>query len=476
MLLIHKPRNHKLLTRFIITSICSIGVLLGLSVLTYTPELSRAETVVLPEPKPDLSTITYMQDITQEICTNTNEADKNGNYQYQLTDKRDNQTYWVAKLKDGNCWMTQNLALDLDTAKPLTLADSNVSDTWTPPASTQQGTITQFPTTENDRTLSYNPGEYIYTTPMAQNSCGTSNISRLEGCPNWQLVEGLSKNQTHDERAHYLAGNYYSYEVATAGYSASTNVPYSICPKGWQLSARSGNASYDGLFTSYGTPNNLQYGSQDIRESPLYFVYGGGVFYNTIHSAGSSGFYWLSAASSTTTSFYLTFSSSIYPAYHYGANRYWALSVRCLALGGKLSGKENNVEVTINNTISLDVTNEVEVKKSEVNPSTAAFSALVASNQPYSVSISSANPNMTSSTSSTAIPSKSGTLTSNDNAWGIKLSTTSTYEQITTTPKLFYSSSNPESKSLPFTIGISTAPDIPNGEYSTNITITATQN
>ncbi len=52
--------------------------------------------------------LTYMQDMTHDICENTKE-----HYTKQLIDTRDGKSYWVAKLKDGNCWMTQNLALDI---------------------------------------------------------------------------------------------------------------------------------------------------------------------------------------------------------------------------------------------------------------------------------------------------------------------------------------------------------------------------
>ena len=53
--------------------------------------------------------ITTMQDMTSSICENTREG-----YTKQLIDIRDGKSYWVAKLKDGNCWMVQNLALDVD--------------------------------------------------------------------------------------------------------------------------------------------------------------------------------------------------------------------------------------------------------------------------------------------------------------------------------------------------------------------------
>ena len=49
--------------------------------------------------------ITTMQEMTSTICSNAKENDE-----AILTDTRDNKKYWVTKLKDGNCWMTQNLA------------------------------------------------------------------------------------------------------------------------------------------------------------------------------------------------------------------------------------------------------------------------------------------------------------------------------------------------------------------------------
>ena len=55
-----------------------------------------------------------MQDMSSSICnaitTPTSESDTP---EGQLVDTRDNKVYWVAKLKDGHCWMTQNLDLNL---------------------------------------------------------------------------------------------------------------------------------------------------------------------------------------------------------------------------------------------------------------------------------------------------------------------------------------------------------------------------
>ncbi len=417
MLKIHKSHSKKLLL-ISITAILGISSLLG---LTYYPNPVHAKIVndnPYPPIHPNLEDITYMQDMTAEVCQNTY-----GHASKQLIDKRDNKTYWVTKLMDGNCWMTQNLEL---INKTISAEDSDFdSGTFTIPESGNRFTTM----TEESAQAYYDP----------------------------------------------TYGGYYNWYTAVAGKNFYSDSTTSICPKNWSLPSGSGNKSFENLFLAYGPyqEGTLFYGNQNITDSPINLRFGGEISGNSVQGAGSTGYYWIASYLSR-----LKFDTSVTLSYKYGS---WiGVPIRCVAKGEPIIRPEvtheNNVSITINPTISLDVVNEVEVKKSDTNPSTAAFSALVASNQPYSVSISSANPVLTSSTSSATIPSKSGLLNTNDNTWGIKLSTASTYEQITTTPKLFYSSSSPESKSLPFTIGISTAPDLPNGEYSTDITITATQN
>ncbi len=71
----------------------------------------------------NLQSLTYMQDMTNSICANTKgtdgqevTADLHNEPSKQLIDIRDGNTYWVSKLADGNCWMTQNLNLDITQA------------------------------------------------------------------------------------------------------------------------------------------------------------------------------------------------------------------------------------------------------------------------------------------------------------------------------------------------------------------------
>ena len=73
-----------------------------------------------PEPEPDLTTMQGFQ------CDRLNSGNST-----TLTDVRDNNTYTVARLPDGNCWMTQNLSLylNMDTDNTLYPSTSDVSTT-----------------------------------------------------------------------------------------------------------------------------------------------------------------------------------------------------------------------------------------------------------------------------------------------------------------------------------------------------------
>ena len=59
-----------------------------------------------------------MQEMTSEVCASTATG-----VSAQLKDVRDNKYYWVTKLADGKCWMTQNLDLDLNASYPSCAGD-----------------------------------------------------------------------------------------------------------------------------------------------------------------------------------------------------------------------------------------------------------------------------------------------------------------------------------------------------------------
>ena len=295
--------------------------------------------VVNPGYVPSLSQIDNMQEMTAGICQASTE-----NEIKQLTDTRDGKEYWVTKLADGNCWMTQNLDLDLSTSKALTPDDSDVSSNWTPANNTlTDGTQT---TTDYEAVWSWNLGDYVLTTPNAGTSCGTSGISNFGDCTSvgFQSVAGMTPmtdgNATdvisgNTYNAHYHVGNHYTWNAATAGTGGtitSAEATDSICPKGWQLptSNNSNSGSFQALTNAYSISSNTA-GSTALVSAPLYFVRSGSVYSGSLRDAGYGGRYWSSTAYSSTSDAYdLSFASGgVNPSYD--DYRYYGFSVRCLA-------------------------------------------------------------------------------------------------------------------------------------------------
>ena len=217
-------------------------------------------TVELPDMLNTISTITYMQDMTPRICGASTE-----NETKRLIDKRDGKYYWVAKLKDGNCWMTQNLDLDLSTDKFLTPSDTDITRNWRPAESTTTTILNEY--SGSDSGYSYDPGDQYY-------------------------------EDTDDE--HYHIGNYYQLKAANVGYSGTTEAPSSICPKGWTLPRE---PQFQALIDSGLTTSNFM-------DAPYYFVRGGYVYSTSLNYVGSRGCYWSATRSgASAVTYYLVFSS-----------------------------------------------------------------------------------------------------------------------------------------------------------------------
>ncbi len=221
--------------------------------------------------------ITKMQDMTSNICKNT--IDSSGT----LLDTRDNRTYNVRKLKDGNCWMVENLKL------------SNV-------------TISSY-----DSDMRESDGDF--TVPA-------SNIS------------GFTSSDQYDPKAYVDStyGGYYNWYTATAGTGdasfTSGNAPSSICPKGWQLPVN-GDSNTDKSYTKL--LSGLTTGSA-LTANPYIFVYGGQIDSNNLSGTGDNGagFYWSSTANGTAKAYFLRFTStSVIPSY--SSQHHLGRSVRCVA-------------------------------------------------------------------------------------------------------------------------------------------------
>ena len=266
-----------------------------------------------------------MQDMTSSICSAV-EADES---ELQVIDNRDNKVYWIAKLADGNCWMTQNLDLDIDSTKTYTHADTdlgwgntiNSSATWTPTRSTNNvpwcsgGTwFSQDRYCENTTPESYDPGELIWNTVQSNGSDWSSykfNCDFTASIPTCPGTNPLSTYTSSTGSTHYHLGNLYNWNAAVAMNDTSSYVTsgetinQSICPAGWTLPKA--YSYYDSGIDDYVIESDFYtlwdtYGcysdSGDCIDNvlipePLYFTMGG-EYDRLLTSVGHVSFYWSS--------------------------------------------------------------------------------------------------------------------------------------------------------------------------------------
>ena len=251
-----------------------------------------------------------MQDMTHDIC----EAVDVEESELQLIDVRDNKVYWVAKLKDGNCWMTQNLDLDLDSNRTYTHWDTDLGWTvvdeeaeWKPLNSSRTPTTSPAWTKSDIYPISYNPGDLYWNGELNAGTSGSiANMMNASG------------------NSHYYIGNYYNWTAAVASNDTSDitsgSMPNSICPSSWKMPSTTD-------FQSLIQKENLTSGPNgNIQLAPVYFVYSG-----LINSyVGNYGYVWANSAIDTTQSHHLrfTYTETLLP--NGWGGRHSSYIVRCL--------------------------------------------------------------------------------------------------------------------------------------------------
>ncbi len=288
-----------------------------------------------------------------------------------LTDIRDENTYAVAKLADGNCWMIENLRLDYTAnispmntqsnngafggvfnglAEPETTNFSNSTTANTLYKSDGSGDIKGVngaTLSDIGNTTSTYPG---YRMPRYRND-NTNTNSTINPNTNISNMTGTGQNV-------YSYGNYYTWAAALAntnyynttttdanGFTPSETAGTSLCPTGWKLpygrntgkGATSGGFSY--LDTQLGgtgtnatsstTPTGADM-SKIYRSYPNNFLYSGYANSSSVNNRGSYGYYWSSTASNYGSSYYLNLVSSlVYPGTDY-SSKFYGRSIRCL--------------------------------------------------------------------------------------------------------------------------------------------------
>lgn len=309
------------------------------------------EDVMKSDPQKTLDTETghyKLQDLDDDTCHLVDAFDD----QIQLTDTRDHKDYWVAKLRDGNCWMTQNLDLDIDSTKTYTNENTDIgwngfgysNASWQPERSTidaTNGTIAW--TSSYYDPYSWDIGDWYQTSQWFE----SSSCSLFETDPQYNCSQWFGRNPSQSMGTHGHLGNYYNWTAAVAmndssGYDStnsfddlSLSPTQSICPAGWRLPHTTYTSIYslgDSDFWHLAWYYNDKSTSSDenFLKSPLYFVRGEYISSSSSLYVGNRGMYWSSETGA--------FAGDASPFSHYSnyismggsTTRNIALSVRCL--------------------------------------------------------------------------------------------------------------------------------------------------
>ena len=287
----------------------------------------------------DISMTFEENGVTHNVCewATASAADNSYINEAPVMDLRDGKTYWIAKLADGKCWMTQNLDLNLVhmtndedalyTHENTDLGWGSDKNTvkWNPVNSTVNELGATFVSNDTQFTpRSFDPGDWYWIGNWINDGVSTWYESIANNYLNGDKGSNPIKFDTvpfvgNGEHGH--VGNYYNWSAAIASndsssyYAISTyddttgNPQNSICPAGWRLPIVSrqsnnelGKNDFYDLVYAYG---NVTSSDRVVTASPLWFVRGGyGEYfkpsgqsnYSTFAASGSSGEYWSSTS------------------------------------------------------------------------------------------------------------------------------------------------------------------------------------
>ena len=189
-----------------------------------------SESYVVPGPEIEPEPTTSLQSITAATCPTTL------TYAY---DVRDNEVYPIQKLADGNCWLLDNLRLDLTNVSLESLkGNTNASDT----------------------TLEYLKGVRTGSTSdqFATSGVKTWGTAGDESYSDPIIYVSLKNNRVFNDKRG-MVGVYYNFCAASAGnycygngnddYGTPTgNATEDICPAGWKMPS----SEYSSLSSAYG--------------------------------------------------------------------------------------------------------------------------------------------------------------------------------------------------------------------------------
>ncbi|MBO7718429.1 InlB B-repeat-containing protein [Candidatus Saccharibacteria bacterium] len=194
-----------------------------------------------------------MQTDATSVCNSLTTAPTNGTANLAsvsaLTDIRDSQTYAIAKLADGNCWMIENLRLESTAAHN---SDGTLAQGYSTNATYGNFSGLADPETASKFSLTYSANS-LYSN---DGSNDTINIGTSDAAYRMPRYSNINTPTTTSDRPQnpttnsatnstsnagmYSYGNYYTWHAAIADLNPNTinnqsTTSTSLCPSGWHL-------------------------------------------------------------------------------------------------------------------------------------------------------------------------------------------------------------------------------------------------
>ena len=261
-----------------------------------------------------------------------------------LTDQRDGETYAVAKLADGNCWMIENMRLENTNSDNVTgtlaqgyggqftgLADPEAP--WTYNSTTANSL---YSTDGTNDTINIGTSDAGYRFPRYNNVNTPTTVSDRPTSP----TANNATNST-SEAGMYSYGNYYTWSAAIADttyYAGGSQNATSICPTGWHIPTGNTSGEFYTLNTFINSGATNSTASKGLRTYPNNFVYSGHTYnstsgYANLINRGVAGEYWTSTRVSSETAYSLFFRSNDTNPGQFNTKKDCGGTIRCLASG-----------------------------------------------------------------------------------------------------------------------------------------------
>ena len=253
-----------------------------------------------------------------------------------LTDLRDNQTYAIAKLADGRCWMIENLRLQ-NTAAHNT--DGVLSQGYDPSfiglAESETDSFNGTTTTTANSLYSIDGStEKTISGDNKGNRFPRYNNLNTPTGPNSRPVDPSGNTFPDDGTTPgmYSYGNYYTWAAVVAdtnNYTSGNYIATSICPAGWYVPTGGPSSEYDTLNASANA------GAVDtsigLRRYPVNLLYSGYFNYSSAFGRGDYGQYWSSTVSDANRAIHLRFDHSSTSSGNQMARKNQGKTIRCIA-------------------------------------------------------------------------------------------------------------------------------------------------